>query len=162
MSDPESSTPPEPHEKAGDGASHHNLLQAGRRLKKLLRPDGRRVHIASTPEEHTRLQKTLPKIEPDENFDCYLHGSPDHVRSFDMVAENSQLMYAQLDAVREIHAHHEQRRERLRDTHGDVYNEFERVKADLDALAEELHTLTDHGVALDANFSKFGYDAHIS
>ena len=29
-------------------------------------------------------------------------------------------------------------------------------------MAEELLHLSDHGVALDANFSKFGYDAHIS
>ena len=38
------------------------------------------MHIAVTPEEHMRLKKNLPKIEPDDNFDCYLHGSVDHVR----------------------------------------------------------------------------------
>lgn len=32
----------------------------------------------------------------------------------------------------------------------------------MDAIAEELHVLSDHGVNLDVNFSKFGYDAHIS
>lgn len=33
---------------------------------------------------------------------------------------------------------------------------------ELDALSKELHLLTEHGVALDANFSKFGYSAHLS
>lgn len=115
-----------------------------RRLKKLLRPNGRRVHIAATPEEHVRLTRTLPIIEPEDNFDCYIHGSNEH-----------------LEAVREIHAHHEQRRTHLRNTHGNIYDEIENVKMELDTLADELHHLTEHGVFLDANFSKFGYDAHI-
>ena len=115
-----------------------------RRLKKLLRPNGRRVHIAATPEEHIHLTRSLPNIEPDDNFDCYIHGSNEH-----------------LDAVREIHAHNEQRREHLRTTHGQVYDEIEHVRMELDTLADEMHHLTEHGVLLDANFSKFGYDAHI-
>lgn len=64
--------------------------------------------------------------------------------------------------MREIHAHHEQEQHRLRSTHGDAYDDFEFVRAELDALAEELHNLTDHTVNLDANFSKYGYSAHIS
>ena len=115
-----------------------------RRLKKLLRPNGRRVHIAATPEEHVHLTRTLPNIEPDDNFDCFIHGSDEH-----------------LEAVREIHSHHEQRRAILRHTHGDIYDEIENVRTELDTLADELHYLTDRGVSLDANFSKFGYDAHI-
>ena len=69
---------------------------------------------------------------------------------------------SQLEAVRQIHAHHEQRRAHLRNKHGNVYDEFENVKNDLDSLADELNHLTDHSISLDANFSKFGYDAHIS
>lgn len=65
--------------------------------------------------------------------------------------------------MREIHAFHENRRHDLRNRHGhQIYDEFELVKSELDALADELLHLSDHGVALDANFSKFGYDAHIS
>ena len=64
--------------------------------------------------------------------------------------------------VREIHAYHEGRRNHFRTQHGNIYDEFELVKSELDALAEELLHLSDHGIALDANFSKFGYDAHIS
>lgn len=54
-------------------------IHSGRRLKKLLRPDGRRIHIAASPEEHDRLRKSLPSIEPDGEFDIYIHGSDEHV-----------------------------------------------------------------------------------
>ena len=124
--------------------THRHRSHRGQRLRKLLHPDGKRIHIANSPEEHSKLKATLAKIEPDDNFDIYIHGSPEH-----------------LDAVREIHGHHEQRRESLREQHAHVYDEFEHIRGELDVLSEELHALTDHGVALDANFSKFGYDAHI-
>jgi len=129
-----------------ESPNHHSEghFHTGHRLKKLLRPDGRRIHIAATPEEHIHLTRTLPNIEPDDNFDCYIHGSNEH-----------------LEAVRQIYAHHEQRRLHLRHTHGNIYDEFEHIKMELDTLADELHHLTDHGVSMDANFSKFGYDAHI-
>lgn len=52
----------------------------GRRLRKLLRPNGRRVHIAASPEEHERLRRDLAKVEPDEDFDVYIHGSDEHVK----------------------------------------------------------------------------------
>ena len=64
--------------------------------------------------------------------------------------------------MREIHAFHESRRHHLRTQHGQIYDEFEVLRSELDATADELLHLSDHGVALDANFSKFGYDAHIS
>ena len=116
----------------------------GRRLRKFLKPDGKRVHIAATPEEHIKLIQTLPHIEPDDNFEVHIHGSEEH-----------------LNAIRQIHAHHEQRHQTLKIKHGDIYEEFEAVRADLDLLSNELNDLSDHGVSLDANFSKYGYDAHI-
>ena len=64
---------------SGHGGNHHN----GKRLRKLLKPDGRRVHVAASPEEHRRLQKTLSTTEPDEHFDVYIHGSPEHVSCYD-------------------------------------------------------------------------------
>lgn len=123
----------------------HSIQHTGQRLKHLLRPDGRRIHIAATPEESARLHKTLAAVEPEGKFDIYLHGSPEH-----------------LDAVREIHAQHEKRKGELREKHANVYDEFEHVHTQLDALSNELHHLTEQGVSLDANFSKFGYDAHLS
>ena len=35
----------------------HAHFHTGRRLRKLLRPNGRRVHIATTPEEHIHLKR---------------------------------------------------------------------------------------------------------
>lgn len=64
--------------------------------------------------------------------------------------------------VSEIHSHHEQRRRELQETHGTIYDDFEHVHTQLNALSAELNALTEHGVALDANFSKYGYDAHLS
>ncbi|KAL8669721.1 MAG: hypothetical protein Q9168_005705 [Polycauliona sp. 1 TL-2023] len=119
---------------------HHN----GQRLNNLLRPDGRRLHVAASPEEHARLHQTLADVEPDGNFNICLHGSPEH-----------------LEAVREIHSHHEHKRDELRQTHAHVYDQFESVHIQLEALANELHHLTEQGVSLDANFSKFGYDAQL-
>lgn len=123
----------------------HAVQHTGQRLKHLIRPDGRRVHIAASPEEHARLHKSLGAIEPDDNFDVCIHGSPEH-----------------LATIREIHAHHEERRDQLREKHADVYEEFEKVHLQLETLSHELQHLTEHGVSLDANFSKFGYDAHLS
>lgn len=42
-----------------------------------------------------------------------------------------------------------------------MYEQFETVKSRLDELSNELFMLTKQGVALDANFSKFGYSAHL-
>ena len=128
---------------AGDGQhdSHHHT---GKRLRQFLHPSGKRIHIAANPEDHERLRLRLTTSEPDEEFDVYVHGSDEH-----------------LAAVRETHAHHEEQRAELRRKHAEVYEDFEKVHQQLDLLSSELQRLTDHGVSLDANFSKFGYDAHL-
>ncbi|KAL8739007.1 MAG: hypothetical protein Q9181_000289 [Wetmoreana brouardii] len=130
---------------AGIGSTiDHTVQHTGQRLKHLLKPDGRRVHVAASPEEHARLHKSLGAVEPERNFDVCLHGSPEH-----------------LATIREIHAHHEERRGQLREKHASIYDEFEHVHRQLEALSNELHHLTENGVSLNANFSKFGYDAHL-
>ncbi|KAI9774936.1 MAG: hypothetical protein M1840_000152 [Geoglossum simile] len=115
------------------------------RLRHFLRPDGRRVHIAASPEEADLLKQNLSRQYPDQEFDLYIHGSPEHV-----------------GALREAHSHHEQRRDTLRVEQPDVFEKFENVRLELDALSTELHMLTEHGVQLDANFSKYGYSAYLS
>ncbi|KAI9803543.1 MAG: hypothetical protein M1825_001886 [Sarcosagium campestre] len=122
--------------------SHHH--HHGRRLKQLLHPDGRKIHIAQSPDEAESLKRKLSTGEPAEPFDLYIHGSPEH-----------------LNTLREIHAHNEKKREELRAKNTEIYDEFEYVRLELDALSSELHMLTDHGVSLDANFSKYGYSAHL-
>jgi hypothetical protein len=80
---------------------------------------------------------------PDE-FDVLLHGSGDHI-----------------DAIRGLHAQREAQRDQLYRDHHEVYQQFEHVRDELDILNSELHVLTDHSVALDASFDKFGYSARL-
>lgn len=122
-------------------SSHHH--HRGRRLRHFLL-DGKKVHIAQSPEDAESLRQRLAIISKDEPFDLVINGSPEH-----------------LEALRRAHSHHEERRETLRLKHGETYDEFERVMQDLEMLGSELHMLTDHAVSLDANFSKFGYSAHL-
>lgn len=65
-----------------DPAHHHHIFhqhhQTGKRVKQFFRPDGRKVHIASTPEEEQRMHRHLSVSEPKE-FDLFIHGSPEHV-----------------------------------------------------------------------------------
>lgn len=90
------------------------------------------------------MKLKLTDSGPNEDFDTYIHGSDEH-----------------LAAVREMHAHTEQRREELRVKYAQVYEDFENIHQQLDSLSSELHRLTDLGISLDANFSKYGYDAHL-
>jgi hypothetical protein len=123
------------------GHSHH---KAGKRLRHFMLPDGRKVHIALSPEEAESLRQRLTTIKKGEPFDLVVSGSPEH-----------------LDALRRAHSHYDEKREMLRAKHGPDYDEFENVRAELDTLSSELHFLTDHAVQLDANFSKYGYSAHL-
>jgi chromosome segregation ATPase len=73
--------------------------------------------------------------------------------------QRAKLLF-KLDALREVHAHNEEKRNAFRRQHTDVYAEFEKVQAELDALSTELSSFTQKEVALDANFSRYGYSAH--
>lgn len=126
---------------ASSSASKHHR---GKRLRSFALPDGREVHIALSPEEAESLRQRLQIIRKDEPFDLVISGSPEH-----------------LEALRKAHDHHEQRRQSIRERYADVYDEFEVVKESLDSLSAELHMLSDHAVSLDANFSKYGYDAQL-
>lgn len=127
---------------------HHPHLPAGRKLKHFFRPDGRKVQVAHSPEEfeHHRRRKSSvdPEKDLDGEYDVVMHGSAEHV-----------------EALREAHSHHCDRREELRERHGEAYREFERIHATLDALNQEIHDLSERAVQLDASFSKYGYSAHL-
>lgn len=45
--------------------------------------------------------------------------------------------------------------------HPELAAEFEHVLREIDALSAELHMISEHTVQLDANFSKYGYSAHL-
>lgn len=65
----------------GVGQHHHLHVHGhtGKRIRQLLRPDGRKVHIAQSPEEATTLRRTLTETNEKEDFDLVIHGSPEHV-----------------------------------------------------------------------------------
>ena len=60
---------------------HYPRLQhTGKRLRQILRPDGRKVHVAHSPEELDNQRRRLSSIaEKNEQFDVVLHGSNEHV-----------------------------------------------------------------------------------
>ncbi|KAI9893747.1 MAG: hypothetical protein M1814_005963 [Vezdaea aestivalis] len=125
----------------GAAPAHHR----GDRLRRLLlRPDGRKVHVASSPEDAQRVHRKLSSVQPPEEFDLVIRGTPEH-----------------LEAIREAHSHHSQKQEDQRTQHGEVFVDINNVRDELDALSKELRALTDSNVDLDANFSKYGYSAHL-
>ncbi len=54
-----------------------------RRLRHFFRPDGRRVHIAHSPDEAEKLKRRLSVL--DEEFELVIHGSDEHVGSFMLI-----------------------------------------------------------------------------
>ncbi|KAK4574304.1 hypothetical protein LTR86_002065 [Recurvomyces mirabilis] len=122
----------------------HYGHEARERLRHFLHPDGKRIHIANSPEEALKLKSKLATRHESHEFDVYISGSPEH-----------------LDAIREARQHHEARRTELETTHKDIYERFADVHAELDMLSSELDRVTTHGISLEAHFNRFGYDAHI-
>ncbi|KAK5382340.1 hypothetical protein LTR20_006027 [Exophiala xenobiotica] len=116
-----------------------------RRFLEFVHPHtGKTVHVCHSP-EHLELKRTeLLRHRKDDEFDVILQGSAEH-----------------LEAVRELHAHHESKRDELKQRHGSLYADIENVKSELDALAAELHHVTAHAVSLDASFDRYGYSAHL-
>lgn len=153
MAAPKDSTDPEKahglsfakhdHGSAAD-QKHHYGARTRERVRHFLHPDGRRIHVAASPEEATQLRRTLSNANKDDSFEIFLSGTPEH-----------------LEALREAQTHHETRLTDFQEQHGDVYSQFASVHAELNALSSELDRVTKHGVSLDAHFSKYGYDARI-
>ena len=96
---------------------HYNLRKTGQRLRHLLHPDGRKVHIAQNPAEAEELKRTLS--QDDDEIEIFIHGSDEH-----------------LEALRAIHAHHDQRRSELRQQHGHLFEQAEAACLELEALSE--------------------------
>ena len=53
-----------------------------RKLRQYLRPDGRTVHVAASPEEAETLKKKLSTQLNSEEFDLLIHGTPEHVCTY--------------------------------------------------------------------------------
>ncbi|EME89255.1 uncharacterized protein MYCFIDRAFT_213586 [Pseudocercospora fijiensis CIRAD86] len=123
---------------------HHHTARLRERLRQFVHPNGKKIHIAASPEEADQLKKRLGEIHQDHEFDVYISGTSEH-----------------LDALREAQSHHEDRRESLRMQHREVYDRFADIHNELDALSNELDRVTSHGVALEAHFNRFGYNANV-
>ena len=123
---------------------HHGHHHAKRFLEFVHPHSGKTLFICQTPEHIERRRTELLQTRSSDEFDVLLQGSAEH-----------------LDAIRDLHAHHELKREQLRLQHGDLYADIEHVKGELDALAAEIHQVTAHAVSLDASFDRYGYSAHL-
>lgn len=123
---------------------HHHGAHLRERLRNFLHPNGKRIHVAGSPEEARSLRTRLEQIHSDDEFDIYISGTPEH-----------------LAALRSAQDHHEDRRDKLRQEHPEMFERFSNVHNELDSLAMELDRVTTHGVSLDAHFSRFGYNAHV-
>jgi Bacterial low temperature requirement A protein (LtrA) len=147
-------SPSPPNEKAQEQHTHqlnsHHAHHHGARLLEFVHPHtGRTTHVVHTPEDLEKKRRELTRQSVDakeslEDFDLVLHGSPEHH-----------------EAIRDLHSHHQNEHEKLKEEHPHVFEKFEHIRNELDMLNAELHTLTDHSVALDASFDKFGYSAHL-
>lgn len=113
-------------------------------LRELRFPSGRIVHVASSPEEHERMKKTVSNSPEGDNIDVCLHASDEHIA-----------------AIRDLHDHHATRQEQLRREHPEIYEEIEEILDHLAHLKTELHNVTTKDMTLDASFSKYGYDARL-
>lgn len=103
----------------GQAPQHPHLARVRERLRHFLHPNGKRIHVANSPEDAAHLRRRLAQIHSEDEFDVYISGSPEH-----------------LDALRLAQTHHEDRREQLRQQHSDVYDRFADVHNELDALAQ--------------------------
>jgi hypothetical protein len=54
----------------------------GQRLRQYLRPDGRTIHIASSPSEAEELRRQLSRKQTEDQFDVYVQSTPEHVSIF--------------------------------------------------------------------------------
>ena len=132
----------QPHNKGLPQHPHTDWARG--KIRHFLHPDGKRIHVANSPEEAIHLRKQLEALHKDGEFDVFITGTQEH-----------------LQAVRRAQEHHEARRDELRQQHQDIYERFAAVHAELDVLSSEMERVTTHGVSLEAHFSKYGYNAHI-
>ncbi|KAG9037937.1 hypothetical protein FRB95_003330 [Tulasnella sp. JGI-2019a] len=103
--------------------------------------DDRTIHIVRSQEEIEELKRSNTELS---EFDWHLHGSPGHVES-----------------LRKATEHRARKTEQLRARHPEIFAELDNIQHDLDHMSKELSKFTDRPVELEANFSRFGYAAHI-
>lgn len=127
---------------------HHHLLgHRPHRLLHLIHPSGKAIHVVHSPSDVDLKRRELekdPKGAFTDDYDIVVYGTPEH-----------------LSCIRDVHEHHMTRRDALKEKNAELFQEFDDLHETLDHLSDELNRLTDHAVALDASFNKYGYSAHI-
>lgn len=121
-------------------ASSAESLSKRRRPQELSFPDGRRV-LAVHPED---LDKYRQK-----------YGNRDEIQ-VELVVRGSE---HHLEFLRQFKTHHERRKSQLHELHGPAFEEWEEVHNQLNSVTTELDRLAERTSGLNANFSKFGFDA---
>lgn len=114
-----------PEEHSTHHHHHHHGAHLRERLRHFLHPNGKKIHVAASPEEAISLKARLSQIHSDDDFEIYISGTPEH-----------------LDALRSAQNHHEDRRDQLRQEHPEMFERFSKVQDELDALAMELDRVT--------------------
>jgi hypothetical protein len=70
----------------GHGHHHPHIHgHTGKRVKHFFSPEGRRIHVAHSPDEANKIRKKSIAANEKEDFDLVIHGSPEHVSSKTMV-----------------------------------------------------------------------------
>lgn len=113
----------------------------GRRFKaqEFTLPSGKKI-IASLPGDIPTLRK-----QHSESFaDVVEHGSDAHI-----------------NYLRQVHSHHEGRRDEMRARLGDAASEWEETHRQLNSVSMELEKLARRESALEHNFDKFGYNKNL-
>lgn len=107
-------------------------------------PSGKKI-IAGLPLDIPALHRQYsgvngPGSSPDVDFEVVTHGSDEHITY-----------------LREVHSHHEGRREEIRARFGDAVSEWEETHRQLQSVSSELEKILQRDRALDHNYGKFGY-----
>ncbi|KAJ6787225.1 hypothetical protein PWT90_07860 [Aphanocladium album] len=102
-------------------------------------PSGRKV-IASLPVDIPALRKQ----HREQDTDVVEHGSEEHI-----------------SYLRQVHSHHEGRRDEMRARLGDAASEWEETHRQLNSVSQELEKLSRRNTALGHNFGKFGYNSRL-
>jgi hypothetical protein len=85
-------------------AHHHPHLHghSGKRLRQFFSPEGRRIHVAHSPDEANKIRKQSLAVNEKDDFDLVIHGSPEHVSLNDepSCARLMQIMTLKTDQIR--------------------------------------------------------------
>lgn len=119
-----------------------SITPSGRRFRtqEFMLPSGKKV-VAGLPADIPTLRRkysAVPGAETD--VDIVSHGSEEHI-----------------NYLRQVHSHHESRRDQIRARFGDVADDWEDAHRQATSVSGEIERLSRRDTTLEHNFAKFGY-----